>query len=133
MIYLLDTNVCIAAMRGNPQVLARLLACSPNDCGVSTVCLYELIAGVDRCQHPEREMKKVEALVAPLHILPFDEFAAARTAGIRHRLEMKGEIIGPYDLMIAGQAIALDVTLVTHNTREFQRVDGLKLEDWQSA
>lgn len=131
MTHLLDTNVCIAAMRGHPQVCRRLLAHVPADCGVSTVSLYELFAGVERCQNPAEERRKVEAFIRPLHRLPFDEIAAEHTARIRWELERTGEVIGPYDLMLAGQALALDLTLVTHNSREFERVCGLRWEDWQ--
>jgi tRNA(fMet)-specific endonuclease VapC len=131
MTHLLDTNVCIAAMRGNPEVREHLLARTPSDCGVSTVSLYELYAGVERCQQPVTERLKVDAFIRPLHRLPFDEAAAAQTARIRWHLERKGIPIGPYDLMLAGQSLALDLTLVTHNLREFGRVPGLKVEDWE--
>lgn len=132
MTYLLDTNVCIAAMRGHPKVREYLLGKSPADCGVSAVSLYELFSGVERCRHPATERRKVEAFVQPLHLLPFDAGAAKEAARVRWRLEQQGEIIGPYDLMLAGQALSLDITLVTHNTREFQRVPLLKLVDWQT-
>lgn len=132
MTHLLDTNACIAAMRGNPQVRAHLLARQPTDCGVSTVTLYELHSGVERCRQPAVERAKVETFVRPLHLLPFDPSAAAHAARIRWLLEQQGRLIGPYDLMLAGQALALDLTMVTHNTREFGRVPGLRLEDWQA-
>ncbi len=131
MKYLLDSNVCIAALRGHSHVQARLSALSPGDCAVSTVTLYELLAGAARCRVPEREKAKVGAFVAPLHLLPFDHAAAARTADVRWNLEKRGPPIGPYDLMLAGQALLLDLTLVTHNLREFTRVDGLRSESWQ--
>jgi tRNA(fMet)-specific endonuclease VapC len=133
MTHLLDTNVCIAVLRGNPLVTARLRARVPNDCGVSAVSLYELYAGVERCRQPEVERQKIELFCRPLHVLPFDPDAAARAAQVRWHLEQHGELIGPYDLMLAGHALALDITLVTHNTREFQRVPGLMLEDWERA
>ena len=133
MRHLLDTNVCIAAMRGNPEVVKNFLAHVPADCGISTVTLYELLSGVERCNQPDTERRKVEAFIGPLHIVPFDDDAAHHTARIRWHLEQRGEIIGPYDLMLAGQAISLEIALVTHNTREFRRVPGLLLEDWQSG
>jgi tRNA(fMet)-specific endonuclease VapC len=131
MTRLLDTNVCIAAMRGNVHVQQRLLNFTPSDCGVSSVSLYELLSGVERCRHPAAERQKVEAFIQPLHLLPFDHDAALYAARIRWHLEQNGQIIGPYDLMLAGQALSLGVILVTHNTGEFQRVPGLQLEDWQ--
>jgi len=131
MIYLLDTNVCIAAMKGNPLVHEQLRNHAPSDCGVSTVSLYELHSGIARCRQPLVEQVKVGRLIQPMALIPFDEEAAKRTAGIRWHLEQTGKMIGPYDLMLAGQALALGLILITHNTREFQRVPGLSLEDWQ--
>jgi tRNA(fMet)-specific endonuclease VapC len=132
MTYLLDTNVCIAAMRGNPQVVQRLTVHSPEECAVSMVSVFELYAGVFRCNAPEREREKVTTFLEPLHLLPFDWDAAIKTAEIRYPLEKSGMKIGPYDLQISGQALSLDLTLVTHNTREFKRVSGLRVEDWES-
>jgi tRNA(fMet)-specific endonuclease VapC len=132
MIYLLDTNVCIAAMRRNALVHKRLTALAPTDCGISTVTLYELYSGIERCRQPSIELKKVQTFIAALHLLPFDQDAARHTARIRWQLEQQGKVIGPYDLMLAGQSLSLGVTLVTHNTAEFQRVPSLLLEDWQT-
>ena len=131
MTYLLDTNVCIAAMRGNPAVVRNLAARSPEDCAVSMVSVFELFAGVFRCNDPEREGRKVSTFLEPFHLLPFDWDSALKTAEIRFQLEKNGTKIGPYDLQLCGQALVLDLTLVTHNTREFQRVTGLRLEDWE--
>lgn len=132
MIYLLDTNVCIAAMRGNARVVQRLAVRRPEDCAVSMVSVFELFAGVFRCADPEGEGKKVLAFLQPFHLLPFDWDSALKTAEIRCQLEKGGNRIGPYDLQLGGQAIALELTLVTHNTREFERVNGLKIEDWEN-
>jgi tRNA(fMet)-specific endonuclease VapC len=132
MIYLLDTNVCIAAMRGNPNVVQALASRSPEDCAVSMVTVFELFAGVFRCNHPEKEEQKVSTFLAPFHLLPFDWDSALKTAGVRFQLEKNGTKIGPYVLQLCGQALALDLTLVTHNTREFKRVTGLRLEDWET-
>ena len=131
MKYLLDTNVCIALLRGNPGVIKRLRAVPPDDCGVSMISTFELFSGVERCRDPERERLKVEALLAPLHLLPFDGEASLRAAQVRWNLEKQGRVIGPYDLLLAGQALSLDVTFVTRNTKEFARVPGLALEDWE--
>lgn len=131
MIYLLDTNVCIAAMRGNSKVMQRLAARSPEDCAVSMVSVFELFAGVFRCNDPEGERKKVSNFLKPFHLLPFDWDSALKTAEIRFQLEKAGNRIGPYDLQLSGQALSLDLTLVTHNTREFKRVTGLRLEAWE--
>ncbi len=131
MIYLLDTKVCIAAMKGNPLVQGRWRGHVPSDCGISTVSLYELYSGIVRCRQPAEEQVKVDRLIQPMSLIPFDEEAAKRTADVRWLLQQTGQMIGPYDLMLAGQALALGMILVTHNTKEFQRVPGLMLEDWQ--
>lgn len=131
MTYLLDTNVCIASMRGNARVVRRLAAGSPDDFAVSMVTVFELFAGVFRCADPEGEGQKVAAFLKPFHLLPFDWGSALKTAELRFQLEKDGNRIGPYDLQLGGQAIALELTLVTHNTQEFKRIKGLMIEDWE--
>lgn len=133
MIYLLDTNACIAAMRGNSRVVSAISARSPEDCAISMVTVFELFAGVVRCHNPEREGEKVSNFLLPFHLLPYDWDSAMRTAEIRYQLEKAGCKIGPYDLQLAGQALALNLTIVTHNIREFQRVTGVRIEDWEST
>jgi tRNA(fMet)-specific endonuclease VapC len=95
------------------------------------VSLYELQSGIVRCRQPAIEQVKVDRLIQTMSLIPFDEEAAKRTAETRWHLEQTGQMIGPYDLMLAGQALALGMVLVTHHTKEFQRVPGLMLEDWQ--
>lgn len=131
MRFLLDTNVCIAVIRGNDRVRQRLETTQPDDCGVSMVSVFELLSGVERCRRPASERRKVEAFLAPLHLLPFDYDSAARAAELRWQLEREGRSIGPYDLQLAGQALALELVLVTSNVGEFARVQDLKWENWQ--
>jgi len=118
-------------MRGKESVCGRLSTLDPDDCGISVISYYELLAGVAKCRNPAAELKKVEYFASPLRVLPFDIPSATASARIRGALEKKGEIIGPYDLLLAGQAIALDATMVTRNLREFQRVSGLRVESWE--
>ena len=132
MTHLLDTNACVAALRGSGSVRKRLSALTPADIGISVVSIYELHTGVEKCRNPELERSKLSKFLAPLHILPFDADAAMSTAKVRAILESKGCSIGPYDLMLAGHALALGLTFVTRNLREFKRVDGLILENWES-
>jgi len=129
---LLDTNVCVDALKGHPRVCPRLEAISPADCAISSVTAFELANGVLRCRQPERERKKLERLFALVAVLPFDLAAANEAARVRHVLEMAGQKIGPYDLLIAGQALSAHLTLVTNNTREFSRIPSLLLSDWRS-
>jgi tRNA(fMet)-specific endonuclease VapC len=118
-------------MRGNSRVMQQLAARAPENFAVSMISVFELFAGVFRCNDPQCEERKVSIFLGPLHLLPFDFDSALKTAQIRFQLEKAGTKIGPYDLQISGQALALDLTLVTHNTREFKRVIGLRLEDWE--
>lgn len=133
MKYLLDTDICIATLQGSVPVQARLRAVTPDDCGVSMVSVFELLSGVECCRRPEEERRKVELFLSPLHLLPFDHDSAAKAAAVRWHLEKAGTPIGPYDLLLAGQALALDVTLVTANAREFLRVPGLAVENWAAG
>jgi tRNA(fMet)-specific endonuclease VapC len=130
MRYLLDTNTCISVMRNEPACLARMSAASPEDCAISTVTTYELYTGVEKCSNPSREGAKVTTLVRTVHTLPFDSAAAREAARIRAVLESQGRQIGPYDVLLAGHAIAAGLILVSANTAEFNRVVGLVLENW---
>ena len=130
MTHLLDTDTCIGILRQRPGMVARLSQLAPNDCAVSHVTVYELLGGVEKAQDPARERQKVERFLSVIVELPFDRVAAETAARIRADLEKKGTPIGPYDLLIAGHALANNFTLVTGNVGEFQRVNGLKLETW---
>lgn len=132
MSYLLDTNVCVDVLKGHPQVCAKLAAVSPADCAISSITAFELATGVLRCAQPERERRKVEKFFAAITVLPFDPAAADSAASIRHELEAKGQKIGPYDLLIAGQALSARLTLVSNNTREFARIPALRFSDWRN-
>jgi tRNA(fMet)-specific endonuclease VapC len=130
MRYLIDTSICIAILRKQPLVLKRLSAASPNDCAISSITLYELLTGVEKCRDPIAERAKVAALQNALTTLEFDPGAAAQSASARAVLEALGVSIGPYDLLIAGQALAAGLVVVTGNVAEFNRIAGLKVEDW---
>ena len=130
MTHLLDTDTCIGVLRQRPGMVQRLSQLAPTDCAVSMVTVYELLCGVEKAQDPARERQKVDRLVSTIIELPLDRAAAESAARIRADLERRGQPIGPYDLLIAGQAIAAGLTLVTNNVKEFQRVAGLKVESW---
>ncbi len=133
MVFLLDTNVCIGAMRGVANVVAQLTAQAPGDCAVSTITAYELHLGIQKCARPAAESAKLARTLARFRVLPFDETAAQEAAEIRAVLERSGKIIGPYDLLIAGHARVLGLTLVTGNVAEFSRVPRLQIQDWTKA
>jgi tRNA(fMet)-specific endonuclease VapC len=130
MRYLLDTNTCIGAMRNDPAVVGRIAVVLPGDCAISTITSYELYTGVEKCSDPARERAKVDLLLGAVHTLPFDSESAKEAARIRALLESQGRPIGPYDILLAGHAIAAGLVLVTANTAEFTRVAGLVSEDW---
>ncbi|MBI1832631.1 MAG: PIN domain-containing protein [Planctomycetes bacterium] len=132
MRYLLDSNTCIAAMRKHPRVIQRMAGTSRGDCAISTITSYELFTGVEKCANPVRERAKVYLLINTLLQIPFDTAAAEEAARIRAHLESLGQPIGSYDTLLAGQALALALIMVTANVSEFSRVPGLTVENWQA-
>ncbi len=128
--YLLDTNICIAVMRGHSIALQRLASVAPGECAVSTVTAYELYTGVEKCAMPAQERRKVELLLSTIWEMPFDADAARESARVRATVESQGQTIGPYDILLAGQALSRSLILVTGNIGEFSRVPGLAIECW---
>jgi len=131
MRYLLDTDTCIDAMRGRVDVITRMKALSPADCGLSAISFFELEAGARKSRLPERELEKVRALRDTLVLVSWDRAAAAEAARIRVGLERAGRKIGAYDVLLAGQAMALETTLVSSNVSEVERMNGLVVETWR--
>lgn len=105
---------------------------SPEHCAISTVSVYELWTGANRCKNPKREWAKIEKLLTTIHVLPFDRQEAHSAADIRAHLEKKGLGIGPYDVLIAAQALVHELLLVTSNEREFSRISHLELSNWRN-
>ena len=130
MIYLLDTNTCVYAIKRAPEVLRRLQEGGPDDFGISAITVAELWFGAAKSSRPERTRASVDAFLLPFEILPFGTDAAEEYAEIRLGLEKAGRPIGERDLLIAAIARARRLTVVTHNVREFSRVPRLKVEDW---
>lgn len=128
--YLLDTNLCIRVLRDRPQGLRARFNANAEALCLSDVVLYELLYGAERSNDPPRIRREVEHFAGRLTVLAFDSEAAAHTAEIRTELEGRGCVIGPYDLMIAGHARSRGLVVVTGNLGEFQRVQGLRCEDW---
>ncbi len=130
MRYMLDTNICIYAIRQRPpQVLDAFRQYAPAGLGISSITAAELWFGVEKSRS-ERNRTALKQFLEPLEIAPFDEDAARIYGAVRAQLENKGEPIGPLDTQIAAHAIALETTLVSNNTREFARVSGLRLANW---
>jgi tRNA(fMet)-specific endonuclease VapC len=132
MKWMLDTNVCIDIIKERPRsVLDRFKNHTVGDIGISVVTLAELEYGVSASGRPAKNREALDQFVSPLEVAPFDRDATAAYGRLRAALEKKGLMIGSMDLLIAAHAVSLDVRLVTHNSREFGRVPGLKIEDWQ--
>ncbi|MEM6449194.1 MAG: type II toxin-antitoxin system VapC family toxin [Cyanobacteria bacterium P01_D01_bin.105] len=131
MIYLLDTNICIYIMRQKPrQVLERFRDLEPSDVGISSIAVAELEYGAYKSQQPERNRSALKQFLIPLEIVSFDGQATQVYGKLRSQLEQQGQVIGSLDMLIAAQALSLELTLVTNNTREFSRIAGLALENW---
>lgn len=131
MTYLLDTNVCIMFLNQPSAVIAnRLQQEHVDDITVCSVVKSELFYGAMKSQWPERTLQKQLAFLQIFKSWGFDDQSAIKYGQIRADLARKGTPIGPYDLQIAAIALANDCTLVTHNTGEFSRIAGLRLEDW---
>ena len=128
--YLLDTNLCIRVIRDRPAGLRSRFNAEASGLCISDVVLYELLYGAEKSVKPAEGRQAVERFVARLDVLPYDSEAAAHTADIRAALERRGLPIGAYDLMIAGHARSRGFVVITNNLREFERVEGLRSEDW---
>jgi tRNA(fMet)-specific endonuclease VapC len=130
-VFLLDTDTCIDALRGQRNVLRKLQSLSPDDCAVSAITAFELYAGTLLSTHPGREHMKVERFLDEVRIIPFDRGAPQQAANIRVELQRDGSTIGAYDLLIAAEAIRSGLILVTSNEREFGRIAYLRVESWR--
>jgi tRNA(fMet)-specific endonuclease VapC len=130
MRYLLDTNICIYLIKGKfPSVRFKFKQCTKEGVGVSSVSIAELEYGVAK-SGLDKQRKKLDVFLPQLSHFSFDGDAAKIYGALRSRLEVMGKPIGSMDMLIAAHAMALGATLVTNNSREFNRVQGLKLENW---
>ena len=131
MMYLLDTNICIYAMkRRYPSVNERMLEIHPNNIFISSVTVGELAYGAAKSHWGERTRQAMDNFLSNFTILPFTADDAMISGNIRAELTAVGKPIGLYDIMIAAQGVRRNLIVVTHNTREFMRVLGLAVEDW---
>jgi tRNA(fMet)-specific endonuclease VapC len=134
MDYLLDTNACIALINGHPTAVRTRLHkadAAGSQILVSSIAVFELWYGVAKSSRPDFNRKRLETFLAgPVTVLPFETTDAEAAGSIRATLEASGKPIGAYDLLIAGQAVRQQLTLVTANVSEFSRVKGLAWQDW---
>ncbi|XWK85674.1 MAG: type II toxin-antitoxin system VapC family toxin [Phormidium sp.] len=132
MKYLLDTNTCVRILNNsNEQIVERISTTPASDIYLCTVVQLELYYGAYKSSQQETNLAKLARLFNQFLILPFDERSAKIAGRIRAQLAALGTPIGPYDLQIAAIALANNLILVTHNTNEFSRVEGLQIEDWE--
>jgi tRNA(fMet)-specific endonuclease VapC len=130
MKYVLDTNTLIYFFKGLGRVKNRLLSTPPSEIGVPAIVLFEMELGIAKSLSPRKRISQLKDFTSLVYIVPFGPAEAKTAAQIRARLEKKGIPIGPYDVLIAACAKANDLILVTHNLKEFKRIEGLRLEDW---
>jgi tRNA(fMet)-specific endonuclease VapC len=129
--YLLDTDICIYLLNNNPQqVVRRMQQIQMDEIAISSITVFELVHGALKSQKVTQNLNQIKQLSQMITVLNLDPNAAENAAKIRRELEVQGTPIGPFDILIAGQALSLNAILVTNNIREFSRVNGLKLENW---
>ena len=133
MKYLLDTNTCIRYLNGrSPSIKTHLAAVKAEDIALCSVVKAELFYGALKSSRPAENLQHQERFVSRFVSLPFDDLAAEMYGRIRSDLEKIGQPIGPNDLLIAAITLTHNLTLVTHNTREFSRVNKLQIADWEA-
>lgn len=131
MAFFLDTNICIYALKGRYAAIGpRMQALSPAKIKIPSIVKAELLFGARKSERPSETAEVVSAFLFPFEIVPFGDDAAACYADIRSELERGGKPVGPNDLIVAATVLASRGTLVTHNLKEFGRIESLPLEDW---
>ena len=130
MRYVLDTNTLIYFFKGLGDVSKHMLAQSPSELAIPTVVLFELEVGIAKSTSPRKRKSQLQEITALVNVLPFGIAESKSAAQIRVKLEKQGLPIGPYDVLIAATAMANNMILVTHNQKEFVRIESLRIEDW---
>ena len=131
MEYLLDTNICIYIIKKKPaKVFEKFKNLTIGDVGISSITLAELHYGIEKSSNSEKNRNALEKFLTPIEIIDYGYEATVEYGKIRSELEKKGVPIGPLDMLIASHAKSLDVILVTNNVREFERIAGLRIENW---
>ena len=128
--YLLDTNTVIFFLKGNQTVVDSWMKTAPTDVRISTITLFELYVGATTSTKPHERRHQLHILLKTIETIPFQAVEAEKAANIKADLKSKGQGIGPLDTLIAGSALAHNLILVTNNTDEFNRVQGLRCLDW---
>jgi tRNA(fMet)-specific endonuclease VapC len=131
MNYFLDTNICVYFLKGlYPSVLENIQNTNPNNIKIPSIVKAELLYGAEKSQHKTKNLTSVNRFLEPFEVVSFDDECSIIYSKIRAALELKGIGIGPSDYIIAAATLAKNGILVTNNTKEFQRVKNLKIENW---
>jgi tRNA(fMet)-specific endonuclease VapC len=131
MLFMLDTNICIYIIKNHPaKVVQKVKEFSPSDLVISAMTICELEYGASKSSDPKKNRQTLIKFLGPFEICPFNEQAASHYGNIRAHLEKGGKPIGAMDLLIAAHARSLSLTLVTNNLKEFDRIPGLRTENW---
>jgi tRNA(fMet)-specific endonuclease VapC len=128
--WVLDTNTLIYFFKGFGRVAENILSRPPSDIAVPSIVLFELRVGIEKSVSPEKRTAQLVEFTSQAQILPFGEAEAICAAATRADLEQRGKPIGPHDILIAATALSNNAALVTHNTKEFCRIENLTVEDW---
>ena len=131
--YMLDTNICIFTIKNKPESVREQFNRHHGQLAISTITLMELLFGAEKSAFPARNLAVVEGFAARVAQHDYDQHAAAHTGQLRAELAKRGQLIGPYDQMIAGHARSQGLIIVTNNLREFERVPGLRSQDWLNS
>lgn len=127
---MLDTDTCIAVIKKHPVALRKLRGKSVGQVGISCITLGELAFGAEKSSLSSRAHEALGEFLVALEVATFDDASAMTYGKVRASLEQRGKPIGPLDTLIGSHALEIDAILVSHNTREFSRIGGLRLEDW---
>jgi tRNA(fMet)-specific endonuclease VapC len=130
MKFVLDTNTLIYFFKGVGKVKNRMLSTPPSEIALPTIVLFEIELGIAKSSSPQKRISQLKDFTSLVNVIPFGQAEAKTASQIRAKLEKKGISIGPYDILIAACAKANNLILVTHNLKEFKRIEGLRLEDW---
>ena len=131
MIYYLDSNICVYFLKGlYPSIMENIQKINPNNIKIPSIVKAELLYGAEKSQQKSKNLSNINRFLEPFEIIPFDDDCSIIYSRIRSSMELKGTIIGPNDYIIAATVLAKNGILVTNNTKEFERIKSLKIENW---
>lgn len=131
MIYYLDTNICVYFLKGlYPSIMENIQITNPSNIKIPSIVKAELLYGAEKSQHKTKNLANINRFLEPFEIIPFDDDCSIVYSKIRSAMELKGSVMGPNDYIIAASVLAKNGILVTNNTKEFEKVKNLKIENW---